>query len=356
MPEVDLIAVTPYGRAAGSSRVRVYEWLDHLHNEINPSILNYVGARNASTSALASQPGAVLKAEGALRGLLRNPVNRLLIHREASPFSRGGLESRLLRAADLSVYDFDDALQWDLPRSLPTHLFPKPTKCDSAIRSADRVVAGNDVLAEWASNGARDVRVIPSCVEPTDYVLKTDYELHDPPRLIWIGSPSTEKYLAGISSALRTINAMTGARLVVISSGQRPIPALEHMMDRVDWNSRTFSAQLCRGDIGIAPLADTKYALGKCAYKVLQYGATGLSSIVSPVGANINAADRLGFQTVSAGSDWVDAVCVLLDMNSTERMRRGLNARRAVEQYYSFAAWKPAWASVFEVPMSTSSH
>ncbi len=38
---------------------------------------------------------------------------RLLLHREASPLSRGGLERRLLSSSEFSIYDFDDALQWD---------------------------------------------------------------------------------------------------------------------------------------------------------------------------------------------------------------------------------------------------
>lgn len=185
---MDLVSVTPYGRQAGSSRVRVFDWLDHF-GYLNYSVNSYISTADAGTRTLITQPARVLEAEAALRALARRPTNRLLLHREASPFSRGRLEARLLRNAALSVYDFDDALQWDFPRSIGTRVFPKPVKCLASVRNADRVVAGNEFLADWASAYTKDVRIIPSCVDPSRYLRKVNYELRDPPQLVWNRQP-----------------------------------------------------------------------------------------------------------------------------------------------------------------------
>ena len=44
----------------------------------------------------------------------------------------------------------------------------------AAAQQADRVIAGNEILADWASEVARDVVVVPSCVAVKQYRQKID--------------------------------------------------------------------------------------------------------------------------------------------------------------------------------------
>ena len=246
-------------------------------------------------------------------------------------------------ASATSIYDFDDALQWDAPRSLATKLFPKAAKCVAAVRAADQVIAGNDTLADWASNLARDVLVIPSCVEPGAYEMKPSYALSDPPRLIWLGSPSTEKYLLTLAPALHNLHEQYGVRLTVISGPSGELLPLDHLIDRVAWSAANFARELTTGDIAIAPLSDTPYARGKCAYKILQYGAAGLPFVASPVGANDLATKRLGGVAATTHDEWYDAVTSLLAIGEQTRHEMGRTARAAVEAHYSFATWRSIW-------------
>ena len=87
-------AVTPYGREGGSSRVRVFEWLDRI---AEPRVVSsYISGHNAAASEVARRPIAVLVAERRLRHIAAQAPARLLLHREASPLSRGALERKLL--------------------------------------------------------------------------------------------------------------------------------------------------------------------------------------------------------------------------------------------------------------------
>src|SRR5437867_11876451 len=106
-----LHAVTPYGRMGGSSRVRVHEWIDRT--SASCSVSDYIGHRNASPGYLAGHAREVAGAERVLRRLAAVAPSRLLLHRAASPLSRGGLERRPLRSAGFAVYDLDDALHED---------------------------------------------------------------------------------------------------------------------------------------------------------------------------------------------------------------------------------------------------
>ena len=338
----ELAAVTPYGPLAGSSRVRVFDWLARIP-AIPATVYPYIGAGAANPGVLITKIAKVVSAERALRELATSCPARLLLHREASPFSRGELERRLAKAAGMAVYDFDDALQWDVPRSIPTRLFPKPAKCIAAVRAADRVIAGNDTLADWAAGYARDVLVIPSCIEPSAYPPKTDYILGDPPRLIWLGSPSTERYLLSIAQTLLRLHERFRIRLIVISGPMGQLPGLDHLVDRIPWKSSGFGLEMLRGDIALAPLVDTPYARGKCAYKILQYAAAGLPFVASPVGASELATRRLGGLPATSPDEWYDAIAFLLTLSATTRQDLGQRARVAVEGHYSFGAWHSTW-------------
>ncbi|MEX5707956.1 glycosyltransferase [Parafrankia sp. FMc6] len=338
-----LRVVTPYGPDGGSSRVRVFDWLRWL--DLNADIHDYLGWRNADPAALVRQPGKVLRAELSLRTLPKTRAARLLLHREASPFSRGRLEQRLLSAAEFAIYDFDDALQWDVGGGWARRVAPKPRKCRFAVRSADRVIAGNDVLADWASAFSRDVVMIPSCVDPSSYSRKRVYDLNDPPLLVWVGSPSTEQYLRLVEQPLLEINRRTGARIRLVSSGTTSLGPLDAMVDREQW-TRHGAGQLLTGcDVAIAPLADGLYERGKCAYKILEYAATGLPVVGSPIGANRLALHRTGGTAATRSDDWSEALLALLSTSAENRMRLGEKAYQGVAQNYSFSAWSSSWLS-----------
>ena len=110
--------VTPYGRNGPSSRVRVFEWLDRVRVPVRLS--SYLSHHNSSPPYLVRHPLDVVRAERRLRRMASEGPQQLLLHREASPLSRGGLEERLFARSAFSVYDFDDALQWDTGRGACT--------------------------------------------------------------------------------------------------------------------------------------------------------------------------------------------------------------------------------------------
>jgi glycosyltransferase involved in cell wall biosynthesis len=262
--------------------------------------------------------------------------------REATPFSRGGVEARLLRAARHSTYDFDDAI-WADDRGGIHRMLSKPRVWARSVETADCVFAGSDYRAAAAPRFNRNVVMIPSCVEPDDYECPSSYELDDSPILVWLGSPNTEHHLTVIADALLQLNKRRGTRLKVISSGDRPLGPLAAMTDRVEWNLVHVGKHLATSAIGLAPLREDPYSLGKCAYKLLQYGAAGLPIVASPVGANGAAVNALGGLAATTQSEWVDAVGSILDDSAESRAAMGARARAGVRQGYSFAAWSARW-------------
>jgi glycosyltransferase involved in cell wall biosynthesis len=345
-----IYAVTPYGRKGPSSRVRVFEWLDRI---AEPRVVSsYISHNNARPSEVARHPVAVLAAERRLRRMAAQRPERLLLHREASPLSRGDLERRLLSTSAFSVYDFDDALQWDpgvggrwdsgIAGRL-RRIAPKAPKALVAAQTADRVVAGNPVLGEWAAEHSRDVVVIPSCVAPDRYRPKTDYTVGDPPRLGWIGSANNEVYIQLVASALREVHRRTGARLTLIGTTRPTLGDLEDIIDRVAWSESNQYALLPALDVGLSPVPDEPYTRGKSGYKLLQYAAAGTPVIASPVGVNRELLSELGMPAPEDHEGWADAILDLLTRPAQARAELGRRAREVAELHYSFDAWLPRW-------------
>jgi glycosyltransferase involved in cell wall biosynthesis len=337
-----LHAVTPYGRTGPSSRVRVFEWVDRVDAPV--AVHCYLGLANARPGALLRRPRAVLRAERDLRRLARSRPARLLLHRESSPFSRRSVERELLSNAELAVYDFDDALQWDRGEGgVLRRVAPKAPKAQTAVQLAHRVIAGNQVLADWASTLNPNVVVIPSCVDPDRYRTKDDYTIHDPPRLGWIGSPSEEKQLRFIARPLLELHRRTGARLLLVGRTDRTLGELEAMTDRVAWSEAVQATALAEMDVGLMPLVDEPMERGKCGYKLLQYGAAGVPAVASPVGANAGIVTAAGSPAPRDPAEWVDAVLGLVAASTAARRHLGRRARAMVRESYSYAAWRTRW-------------
>ncbi|WP_210502993.1 glycosyltransferase [Nocardioides xinjiangensis] len=345
----DLHAVASYGRGGSSARVRLHDWIRHLG--LRSVLSDYAGTADNTPRTLCSHPVRTLKAEVRTRRL--SPLAaRMIVSREATPFGRGVAEARALRRADHGVFDFDDAIY--LPPSLARRASGGTHKAQRLSRAADVVIAGSEVLADWATAHARDVRMIPSCIEPADYELKSSWSGGDRPSIVWLGSFATEQYVEHVARPLLEVHRLTGATLTLISSSKENprLSALEPILRRVPWHPHTFAQHLSAADVAIAPLADTPYARGKCAYKLLQYAATGLPIVGSPVGANKAAlADFAGIAAADA-SEWVDALVQLLAEPAHLRQARGMAAASGVARKYSFESWREAWCAALALPVT----
>lgn len=336
-----LQVVVPYGPAGSSARVRGFDWLNATG--LKAVVHDYLGLPVNAPGLVLGRPVDAARAEAGLRALARHVSHdTVYLVREASPFSRGRIEAALLSRAHRGVYDFDDALH--VPADgLVERIFSKAAKWRRAVAAADVVIAGNQILAEAAdSAGHPDVRLIPSCVDPGQYRLKQDFARGAVPRALWLGSPATEGYLAAVASPLLAAHRSHGLRLTVISAGERSLGALDSMVDRIAWTPQA-GEQLADADFGIMPLPDDPWTRGKCAYKLLQYGAAGLPMIGSPVGANQGALRSMGGLSAATDAEWEAALESLMTASEADLAAAGRTARAGVEADFSFAAWAPEW-------------
>jgi glycosyltransferase involved in cell wall biosynthesis len=342
---INLEMYAKYGIDGSSARVRLYDWLPFLESHVQVGVNSYMGTANNSARTIVQNPKEFFNAETRLRQVSKKSLDRVVISRSASPFSNGEVERAIMRRANHSAYDIDDAVM--LPsRRLSKNVFSERRVFRAAASSSDVVIAGNDYLADIASDYSDKVVVVPSCVDPSQYRIKEVGLQDGDMRVVWIGSPSTEKYLVPLGSVFNDLAKSRGVRLTVISAGSDPIEGFDSgVVTRVPWSRVNFASSISDGDVGIMPLPDSDWERGKCAYKLLQYGASGLPVVGSPVGASRQALKLLGGFSATTPDDWWDALVHLDDLGGLGRQKVGMQTYDGVKAHYSFDAWFSIWYS-----------
>ena len=262
----------------------------------------------------------------------------ILMHRKTlTAWDAWALESIGVRRL---IYDFDDTILYQA--SAPAEPHPaRLRRFQRTMARADLVVAGSPILAEWAQReGARRVAVVPTGLDVRRFRPKTNYETAGPLRLVWIGSASTLKQLEPLRSMLEAIGrAFPQAVLRIIADAPLTVQGLR--VENFPWSLQTEARLLAESDIGISPLPDTPYTRGKCGFKVLQYMAAGLPTVVSPVGVNAEYVERCvtGFHARTS-QDWVAAIQRLAG-DAALRERLGRAGRMRICGEYDFSALIP---------------
>ena len=331
--------LTKYARNGASSRYRSFQYLPiirkhGLEYEVIPLfseeylIKKYKNKRTPfflTIRLLISRLLSILRASN---------YSVVFIEYELIPFFPAIFEWLLRYRGCKLVFDYDDAIfhRYDQNKFFTIRNLFK-NKIKSVMRSANIVIVGNKYLANYAhSAGSKQVELIPTVVDLSKYpVFKTNFQ-SNLFNIGWIGSPSTTKYLYSIAPALAHMckNDNVLVTLIGAESIELPVDSLKI----IPWSSETEVECLSSFDVGIMPLPDEPWACGKCGFKLIQYMASGLPVIASPVGVNNEIVDDgiNGFLPES-NEHWIEAFEKLYK-NVDMRAKMGAVGRKLIESKY----------------------
>jgi glycosyltransferase involved in cell wall biosynthesis len=354
-----LLVLPRYDRSGASSRQRLLQFVPDLAGlgwEITVRPLHRPAYLEALYAGRRRSPLAVAADYARRIGVLGDAGRHDLIwvERELLPWLPWGLERHFVPRRPL-VVDYDDAVfhRYDRhDRALVRGLLGD--KIDRVMRQAALVVAGNDYLAERAvSAGAGRVAVVPTVIDPALYPAAGPGAPAAHPFVIgWIGTPATVGYLRLVGPALAALAAESPVRLVTIGASiDLPgVPA-----EARPWSESTEAAELARCHVGIMPLTDGPWERGKCGYKLVQYMASGLPVVASPVGANRTIVDPGVTGCLADGEErWLTALRILRD-DPDLRLRLGAAGRARALARYSRPAVLPRLAELLAAAVSSRS-
>lgn len=276
---------------------------------------------------------------------LPNGTDTVIVQRQVDLAPLLTLE-RLATAGRRMIYDVDDAI-WLSGRQTAGHplgvLKGTARKVRWLTARADEVIAGNEILAEHLDRHSSRVTVVPSLVDPDAYAVRR-HEQRAAVRLGWIGSPTTVGYLHAIGPVLERFarDCRRPVELEVVGGEAPHLNGIE-VLERA-WSPEVEQLVLGRMDIGLMPLDDTPWSRGKCAYKALQYMASGVPAVVADVGISAQVVVGAGW-VADSEAQWLEGLHLLAD-DPDLRGRLGAVGRQRIEQDFSPARWAPTLARI----------
>ena len=355
MKEINVLVLTKYGRLGASSRMRSLQYLPWfeqagLQVTVHPLLSDeFLSLRyKQGTYGLWS----LLKAYARrLRALMaRQQFDVVWIEKEALPFFPLWLELALLRGVPY-VLDYDDAIFHNYDQHANfwvRRLFGR--RLDGLMAQATLVVGGNNYLVQRARDaGAPWVEVVPTVIDLARYPSQPQTLVEPPvdvglPRVVWIGSPSTVRYLQLIREQLQALAARQPFVLRVIGGGAVDLPGVQ--VEVTAWTEATEVENISACQVGVMPLLDSVWERGKCGYKLIQYMACGLPVVASGVGVNpeIVRHGENGF-VANTSDEWVTSLSKLLQSPALCR-RMGAAGRYRVENEYCIQKTGPRTAQL----------
>lgn len=339
------------GTHAPSSRFRVQQFIPHFEAvDIQCTVAAGYGPRyNAIAS---TRWGAAYKlaarSKRFVQGLDAARYDILFVQRPILPFSPLP-EEVLTRINPRMIFDVDDAVflganSQTSPRRRQTF--------ERCVELSTHYIAGNDFLAQ---NGGclNKTSVIPTVIDTDLYrpAKRTQANTMDDETIVigWIGSRTTVRYVDQVLPALRELRDRYPQVVVRIVCSHMPEHlSAEERFEFIPWTKEGEITAIQSFDIGIMPMEDTQISQGKCGFKMIQYMATGIPVVSSPVGANASI-----FQGSNAGAlattqqEWIDALADLLD-DRDYRQNCGADAREHAVAHYSVRAVLPRYLSLFQ--------
>lgn len=246
----------------------------------------------------------------------------VLVQRGAYAIGPGAITRPLERFRGRVIFDLDDAVFSAHPalevRAAPVRWLYGPQQALRILSRADAVVTSTPALAAELQALGADPVVLPTVLDVDRYA-PVGHTIER--RMVgWAGTNGGLSYLDPLRAVFADLRDRGVGELEVVSS--RPWDGPSRFRD---WRIEEESTLFARFAVGIMPLPDTIYTRSKAGFKLLQYMASGLPVVASPVGINAELINRSGAGLLAdTPAQWTSALERLL--NDVD-LRRGMAER-----------------------------
>jgi len=263
---------------------------------------------------------------------------------------RSGQVRYLRRHAKRLVYDVDDAI-WHPHGKEHTFFTNLRTtwRLKAIARAADLCITANNVLASHMRRFTERITVLPLTLDAKRWHPRVKTSVSPSVCVGWAGHPVNLPYLEAIEPALVQAQLENPNVEFAVFCGKAPgFRRLKYRHIRFQPDAEPDAIRSF--DIGILPLPPGPFAAGKSPIKGLQYMASAIPTVLTPVGATRDMF-REGTTALFAGTieEWHGAINRLVRDHEL-RLRMGQNARASFEETYELARTVPLLGNALGMP------
>ncbi|MES2001546.1 MAG: glycosyltransferase family 4 protein [Pseudomonadota bacterium] len=276
----------------------------------------------------------------------------------ATPIGGSGMERLVRRLSKRLVFDVEDNVIGELADGLNDHpnrllrLLKGKGKATYLIRTADHVISSSPMLNDRCRelNRKNAATYISSSVDTARFVPRGSYEGADKPVIGWTGTFSSRPYLDLLRPVFEALARTHKFKLRVIGNFDYEFAGME--VEAIRWSAEQEVSDLQGIDIGVYPLPNDDWVIGKSGLKAITYMAMGIPCVATDVGTTpMIIRDGENGLLARTPEEWVDALGRLLD-DADLRRRLGQQARADAVAKYSTTAIAADYRRVLDSVMS----
>lgn len=337
---IKVLFLTKYSSEGASSRYRSYNYKDYLlKNGIQavykPLLGDYYIKSLYSKNKIIAKFLAIYYVLKRIIYLLflKTKYDHIVIESELFPHFRFPIDYFFIKRMKSFSLDFDDNIAANYVDT------KNKDKIQKLMVLANFVTVGNNWYKEEFKG---NLIYLPTVIDLENYPIYKTHAKH--PTIVWIGSPSTQKYLLILENVFLKVNKISPFTLKIIGGGLQ-FSNKDLKVEYIPWSSKTENKELSEATLGIMPLDYSYWEKGKCGFKLIQYLASGIPVVASGLPANKEIVEEgiNGF-VVNSEQEWIDKLVFLLENIQTKEM--GLSGRKRIESNYSYQIWGYKYAEI----------
>jgi len=298
------------------------------------------------------------KVLGTLRGYFRrikdlysiHQYDVVYIHMWVTPLGTSLFERVVRILSKRLIYDIEDNIFFEKSNSFNpiVKLLKSPEKIKFLIRRADHVISSSPFLNDYCleSNNKKKCTYISSSVDTNRFVPANSYNNDNKVVIGWTGTFSSKPYLDLLRNVFLKLHEKYDFRLRVIGNFDYELPGID--LEVIRWTKNNEVHDLQGIDIGVYPLVDDRWVLGKSGLKAIQYMAFALPTVATNVGTTPKIIQhKVNGWLVKTDAEWIEALSTLLK-DFELRRKLGEAARKTVVENYSTQIIKSKYLSILK--------
>ena len=275
----------------------------------------------------------------------------IYIHQWTIPFGSVLFDKVLRFLSKKIVFDLEDFVFLDgedsgLSVNPILKLLRSKKRTINLIKFSDYVITSSPSLNDYCKelNTHNQSTFISSSIDIERFQPKNSYNNDKKITIGWTGTQSSKPYLDLLRESLLDLRKERDFELLIISNFDYQFPEVD--LKVIKWNKATEVEDLQKIDVGLYPLEQNDWVLGKSGLKALQYMAIGIPVVATDIGTSKDIISHMeSGLLVSTRKDWVVALKTLID-DSLLREKIGKAAREVIVNRYSLNTIKEKYFDV----------
>ncbi len=271
-------------------------------------------------------------------------------HQWTTPYGTSLYDFLVRKTSKKLIFDLEDFVLVQNNGVISTSKFVRffrfPSRTIYLIKNSNHVITSSPTLNDYCKklNNFSSSTFISSSINTDRFLPSNNYKNDHKIVIGWTGTFSSIPFLESISDVFLILRKERDFKLRVISNCDFKINGID--LEVVTWTKEKEVQDLQEIDIGVYPLENSEWVLGKSGLKALQYMSFGIPTVATSVGTSKIIIDNEvnGF-LVNSKNEWVDALKRLID-DSSLRKKIGNEARNTILEKYSTSVIKEKYLEI----------